>query len=103
MRQVPDRLVANLPVLAVGAPQQRGLVFSPLVVATRDRYVNLPATLRHRRIIPHTGPKVKQFSVYITPAKRSPPPANTGDRASTPQKLPLRCLTLRNMCLQLRQ
>jgi len=54
MREVPDRLVLHLAVLAVRAAQQRGLVLSPLVVATRDRYVNLPATLCHTAIIPHT-------------------------------------------------
>src|ERR1700680_3460308 len=86
MREVPDRLVAHLAVLAVGAPQQRGLVLRPLVVATRDRYVNLPTTLCHKGIIPHQTRLVKPFSVYINQSNRNPIPENTGNRGSTPQK-----------------
>src|SRR5205823_8657811 len=90
VREVPDRLVADLATLPIGAPQQRGLVLPAVVVATRRRHMNLAATLGHRQIIPHQATPVKLFSVYITQSRRSPIPANTGDRASEPQKLPAR-------------
>jgi hypothetical protein len=55
-------------------------------VATRDRYVNLPAPLCHNTIIPRAGQKVKQFSVYVTPAKKKPDPRKHGRSGLNPSK-----------------
>src|SRR5215207_10640348 len=66
VRQVRQGLVADLAVLAVATPQQRGLVYLALVVTTSRRHVHRPTTLRHGENLPHLTSKCNTFSDYIT-------------------------------------
>jgi hypothetical protein len=66
--------------LTVGTAQQMRRVLRTVFALRLDcGYVSRPTTLRHA--------SNHDFG-YTQPAKRSPIPANTGDPASTPQKLP---------------
>ena len=58
---VAERLVLDLAVLAVGAPQQRGLIGLALVVTTREGNMDSPSALGHDLIMPHPADKLKHY------------------------------------------
>jgi Transposase len=52
--------------------------------------MNTTAPLRHKEMIAHRASQVKPFSVYNFTPEKARSPVNKGDRASDPQKLPVR-------------
>src|SRR5450755_3363563 len=93
MREVPEVLVADLAVLAVGAAQQVRRVQRPVLPFCLDcGYVSRTTTLRHTNTINHIADRY-QSRLWLHPSskKKARPPQTLGIGPQTLKNFRLRC------------